>query len=105
MPTKDPTLWALIVAWMVDNWPAVYGALLALIIAFLRITYHGGRGQQRLIESLLCGFITLAVATGVRLLGIPDDATPFIGGVVGLLGVDTLRSTAERLLAARHQQP
>lgn len=101
MPNKDPTLWAIVIAWLLENGSAIYGALLALAIAFLRITYHGGRGQRRLIEALLCGLITLAVDTGVRLLGIPDDATPFIGGMVGLLGVDTLRSLAERRIDAR----
>ncbi len=71
MPNKDPTLWAAMLAWLMDNWPAVYGALLALAIAFLRITYAGGRGRRRLIESLLCGLITLAAATGTHLLRIP----------------------------------
>ncbi|MNF92616.1 Phage holin family (Lysis protein S) [compost metagenome] len=104
MPNKDPTLWAIVIAWLLENGSAIYGAALALAIAFLRITYHGGRGQRRLIESLLCGLITLAVATGVRLLGIAEDATPFIGGMVGLLGVDTLRSAAERRIDARANQ-
>ncbi|MGL6559607.1 phage holin, lambda family, partial [Aeromonas dhakensis] len=26
MPNKDPTLWAALLAWLMDNWPAVYGA-------------------------------------------------------------------------------
>ncbi|MCS3456249.1 phage holin, lambda family [Aeromonas rivuli] len=97
MPTKDPTLWAALLAWLMDNWPSVYGALLALIIAFLRITYAGGSGRRRLIESSLCGFITLAAATGTQLLGIPAEATPFLGGMVGLLGMDIIRGKAERL--------
>ncbi|MNZ38213.1 Phage holin family (Lysis protein S) [compost metagenome] len=81
-----------------ENWPAVYGALLALAIAFLRITYTGGRGRRRLIESLLCGLITLAAATGIHLIGIPQEATPFLGGMVGLIGVETIRGLAERWL-------
>ncbi|EHI50033.1 phage holin family protein, partial [Aeromonas salmonicida] len=36
MPNKDPIIGAAILAWLMDNWPAVYGALLALAIAFLR---------------------------------------------------------------------
>ena len=94
MPHKDPTLATALLAWLMDNWPAVYGALLALAIAFLRITYAGGRGRRRLIESLLCGLITLAAATGTNLLGIPQEATPFLGGVVGLLGIDIIRDRA-----------
>jgi lambda family phage holin len=95
MPNKDPTLWAALLAWLMDNWPAVYGALLALAIAFLRITYAGGRGRRRLIESLLCGLITLAAATGTTLLGVPYEASPFIGGMVGLLGMDFIRDRAK----------
>ena len=94
MPHKDPTLATALLAWLMDNWPAVYGALLALAIAFLRITYAGGRGRRRLIESLLCGLITLAADTGTHLLGIPQEATPFLGGVVGLLGIDIIRDRA-----------
>ena len=94
MPHKDPTLATALLAWLMDNWPAVYGALLALAIAFLRITYAGGRGRRRLIESLLCGLITLAAAPGPHLLGIPQEATPFLGGVVGLLGIDIIRDRA-----------
>lgn len=97
MPTKDPNLIAMALAWLMDNWPSVYGALLALAIAFLRITYNGGSGRRRMIETLLCGLISLAVATGVSLLGIPASATPFVGGMVGLLGIDIIRDKAAAL--------
>lgn len=101
MPHKDPTLWAALLAWLMEHWPAVYGALLAIAIAFFRITYNGGRGRRRLIESLLCGLITLAAATGTHLLGIPQEATPFLGGVVGLLGIDVIRDKATRIVNAK----
>ncbi|MFB2830280.1 phage holin, lambda family [Aeromonas jandaei] len=98
MPNKDPIIGAALLAWLMDNWPAVYGALLALAIAFLRITYAGGRGRRRLIESLLCGLITLAASTGTHLLGIPQEATPLLGGMVGLLGIDIIRDRAALML-------
>ena len=95
MPNKDPTLWAALLAWLMDNWPAVSGAVLALSISFMRITYDGGSGRRRLIESTMCGLITLAAASGTTLLGVPYEAAPFIGGVVGLLGVDIIRERAK----------
>ena len=101
MPHKDPTLATALLTWLMDNWPAVYGALLALAIAFLRITYAGGRGRRRLIESLLCGLITLAASTGTHLLGIPQEATPFLGGVVGLLGIDIIRDRAALMFSKK----
>ncbi|BCS49605.1 hypothetical protein JUNP479_2323 [Aeromonas jandaei] len=97
MPNKDPTLWAALLAWLMDNWPAVSGALLALSISFMRITYDGGSGRRRLIESTMCGLITLAGASGAALLGVTYEAAPFIGGVVGLLGVDIIREKAKTM--------
>lgn len=101
MPNKDHNLWALLLVWVMDNWPAVYASLMALVIAFLRTTYHGGSGRRRLIESMLCGLITLAAATGTHLLGIPHEATPFLGGMVGLLGIDIIREHAAKLLGKK----
>ena len=95
MPNKAPIIGAALLAWLMDNWPAVSGALLALSISFMRITYDGGSGRRRMIESTLCGLITLAAATGTHLLGIPQEATPFLGGVVGLIGIDILRDRAK----------
>ncbi|WP_238325324.1 phage holin family protein [Aeromonas salmonicida] len=40
----------------------------------------------------------MAAATGTQLLGIPPEATPFLGGVVGLIGIDILRDKATRLI-------
>ncbi|RKJ83818.1 phage holin, lambda family [Aeromonas veronii] len=101
MPNKDTTLWAITIAWLMDNWPAVYGALLALAISFLRITYGGGSGRRRLIEALLCGLITLAVSTGIHLIGIPQEATPLLGGMIGLLGIDIIREHSAKLLGKK----
>ncbi|MFM5336965.1 phage holin, lambda family [Aeromonas enteropelogenes] len=95
MPNKDPTLWAALLAWLMDNWPAVYGALLAMSISFLRITYDGGSGRRRLIESVMGGLITLAAASGSTLLGVPYEASPLIGGMVGVFGVDIIRERAK----------
>ena len=41
MPHKDPTLATALLAWLMDNWPAVYGALLALAIADEEATREG----------------------------------------------------------------
>lgn len=97
MPNKDPTLWAAALAWLMDNWPAVYGALLAMSISFLRVTYDGGSGKSRLIESVMGGLITLAATSGTTMLGVPYEASPFIGGMVGVLGVRIIREKAETM--------
>lgn len=101
MSDRDPSHFAVLLAWLMDNWPAVYGAVLALAIAFLRITYNGGSGRRRLIESTLCGLITLAAATATQMLGMPQEATPFLGGVVGLLGIDIIRDRAKQMFGKK----
>ncbi|MFM5396569.1 phage holin family protein [Aeromonas veronii] len=45
--------------------------------------------------------MTLAAASGAALLGVTYAATPFIGGVVGLLGVDIIREKAKTVLNKR----
>lgn len=97
MPNKDPTLWAALLAWLMDNWPAVYGALLAMSISFLRITYDGGKGRRRLIESVMGGLLTLAFTTGATMLGVAYQSAPFIGGMIGLMGIDIIREKAKQI--------
>ncbi|MFQ2266575.1 phage holin, lambda family [Aeromonas hydrophila] len=101
MPHKDPTLWALLLAWLMDNMPTVYGTTLAVLTAWLRITYGGGSGRRRLLESVLCGAITLAFISAFGWFGIPGGAAGFVGGMVGLIGVETIRGLAERWLNAK----
>jgi lambda family phage holin len=43
----------------------------------------------------------LAAATGTHLLGIPQEATPFLGGVVGLLGIDIIRDRAALMFSKK----
>lgn len=91
MPNKDPALWAALMIWLHENWPSIYGFLLAVIVAWLRITYQGGDKRRRRIEALLCGTISLAFTNGMELFGIPREFSGFAGGVIGFIGVETLR--------------
>jgi lambda family phage holin len=52
---------------------------------------------------LLCGAITLAASSGFTWVGIPSQAGGFVGGMIGLLGVDTLRDAAKNLLNKKSQ--
>lgn len=105
MPEKDPGVIRLLLdwafAWAEVHSPTLYGLLLALVISWLRVTYAGGGLRQRIMESLLCGAISLAVMSGMDMLGIPATASGFVGGVVGFLGVDQLRDVAMRWLDRR----
>lgn len=101
MPNKDPALWALLMVWLSDNWPTLYGTILAMLTAWLRVTYNGGKGRRRWLESSLVGAITLAFISGFGWLGIPAEASGFIGGMVGWLGVEKVREVAERFIGEK----
>lgn len=65
MPTKDPNAWAVmwapIAAWLSEHRPPIWGCLLTVAISWMRITYQGGKGQQRTNECVLIGLIWLLV--------------------------------------------
>lgn len=102
MPSsKDPTAWAIVLAWIIQNAPVIYATGLSVLISALRIVYRGGSRKAVLLESVLCGGITLAMLSGLSLLGLPQEAAAFVGGMVGLLGVDKVRRLAERFADIR----
>lgn len=103
MPYRDTALWESLAAWLAGHWPTVYAMALAILTAWLRITYAGGTGRARTLEMLLCGAITLAASSGFTWAGIPGQAGGFVGGMIGLLGVDTLRDAAKNLLNKKSQ--
>lgn len=99
--SKDPTAWAIVLAWITQNVPVIYATALSVLISALRIVYRGGSRKVVLLESVLCGGITLAMLSGLSLLGLPQEAAAFVGGMVGLLGVDKVRRLAERFAGIR----
>jgi lambda family phage holin len=101
MPEKDLGLLAWMLAWVDAHWPTLYGFILSLAISWLRVTYSGGGVRQRLLESLLCGAISLSVMSGMDMLGIPATASGFVGGSIGFLGVEKIREFAGRMLDRR----
>lgn len=101
MPEKDLGLWAWLLAWVDAHWPTLYGFILSLVISWLRVTYSGRGMRQRLLESLLCGAISLSVMSGMDMLGIPATASGFVGGSIGFLGVEKIREFAARMLDRR----
>ncbi|WP_240040119.1 phage holin, lambda family [Aeromonas hydrophila] len=101
MPDKDLGLLAWLLAWADTHWPALYGFILSVVISWLRVTYTGGAVRQRLLESVLCGAISLSVMSGMDMIGIPATASGFVGGFIGFLGVEKIRDVASRWLDRR----
>ena len=81
MPWRDP-----------ENFPLIYAAISAMVTAFLRNMYFGGRGfKVYLFESLLIGTLVMGVGFGLKGLGANSDYVYFIGAMIALFGVDFVR--------------
>lgn len=101
MSTKDPGVWVAIFAWLSQHSQVIYAAVLSISISALRIVYRGGTCKAVLLESVLCGCITLAIISGLSIVGLSQAASAFVGGMVGLLGVEKIRQLAERFAGVK----
>ena len=101
MPEKDLGFWAS--AWTyLSTSPIVGAVLLSMGIAVLRMVYDGKRQWARLIlESAMCGTLTVALWSALEVFGISDTASVFVGGLVGFMGVEKCREAAERWLGKK----
>lgn len=102
MPDR-PDTWAWFATWLEHNWPALYAGCLAIVIAALRVIYGGGSWRRMAIEAPLCGALALSASHGLSLVGIPLNAAPFFGGVIGLLGVEFTRATAKKFFTRKEE--
>lgn len=78
-------------------------AILAAIVALLRILYDGKepRWTRRALEAALCGAIALAISNLIQALGMSPGWATFLGAAVGLFGADQVREWGRKLADAR----
>lgn len=100
MPDK-PDTWAVAFAWLNDHSPLMGAALLSALMAVLRITYGGGTRRQMLVEGAICGGLTVTIISGLEFFGLPQTMSTFVGGWVGFLGVEKIRTIADRYLGTK----
>lgn len=100
MPDK-PDTWALAFAWLSQHFPLIGAAFLSVMMAVLRITYGGGTRRQMLVEGAICGGLTLTMISGLEFFGLPQSMSTFVGGWVGFLGVEKIRTIADRYLGTK----
>ena len=92
MPEKDPNNWAAL--WAAVSTSATWqGAIMASIIAALRVLYDGKetRWTRIALESLICGALSLCASRLVQWGGFPPSVSVAAGGAIGFLGVTTIR--------------
>lgn len=106
MPDK-PDSWAALAEWFHQHYPSLYATGLSGLIAVLRVLYDGGERRRVWLEGLLCAAITGAVVGGIELcasvvgIELPESMAAPVGGLIGLLGVEKVRSLAERYVDYR----
>jgi lambda family phage holin len=99
-PNNWSGLYELMQSWWRGETP-MGAILLAMVMAVLRIAYTGGGWRRMILEGLLCGALTLTVASGLAYLEWPRTATIALGGSVGFIGVDSLRAFVLRFIGNR----
>ncbi|AKL37177.1 MULTISPECIES: phage holin, lambda family [Klebsiella] len=101
---NDPHSWPdfleLLHSWWRGDTP-LGAVLLSVIMAGLRIAYGGGGWKKMLLEGLLCGALTLTVASGLEYLSIPKNLSVGIGGGIGFIGVEQFRKLIINIINIR----
>jgi len=86
---------------IIDMAPPWFGAMLmAIFIAVLRVVYDRKESSKMrmAMEGLICGSLTVTVSSGAMALGYGVHWYMFIGGFIGFVGSQTIRSIALSLL-------
>lgn len=99
-PSNWPDLLELLQSWWRGDTP-LGAVLLSVVMAGLRIAYSGGGWKKMLLEGLLCGALTLTVASGLEYLSIPKNLSVSIGGGIGFIGVEQFRKLVINIINVR----
>ncbi|MGM3172488.1 MULTISPECIES: phage holin, lambda family [Dickeya] len=92
--------WDLLRMWWNGDMP-LGGVLLSILITVLRVAYMGGGHKKMLLEAALCGALTLTVISSLEYFSLPRTLTVAIGGSIGFIGVEQIRTLALRILGNR----
>lgn len=101
MNDKNPEFWAAVLTGLKNAWPQILGASMAGLIAYGRLIYDGATRKNKWLEGVLCGALSLCVTSALDVVGLPVSISPFVGGVIGFVGVDKLREIAISALKKR----
>lgn len=107
MQDKDPQSWAYIFS-LWDAVPAsVKGAIMAFIIAILRIIYDRQEtsNMRILLEAAICGGLSLSFSGAISWIGAPESVAVAFGGAIGFIGVTKIRQLALTWLSKKAEKP
>lgn len=100
MPEK-PDTWA--VLWIALSNPLWQGAIMAILISFLRVLYDAKETSKRRIvsEALICGALSLVASSVIEWMAWPSSLSVAAGGSLGFLGVTAIREIVTRFLGRK----
>ncbi|MCZ0823695.1 phage holin, lambda family [Dickeya solani] len=93
-------VWEMLRMWWNGDVP-LGGVVLSIVITILRVAYSGGGRKKMWIEAALCGALTLTAVSSLEYFELPKTLTMAIGGGIGFIGVEQIRSVALRILGTR----
>lgn len=89
----DP--WLSLCIWVRVHAADIYGVVLAMVTGGLRAAYTGDGWQRVLLEGAFCGAICMTIDGSLDYisahLGFPGAPVPFVGGMIGFIGVERIR--------------
>lgn len=90
-------------AW-INSLPApAHAFIMAAIVAPLRVMYDDRKAKwsRIVLESVLCGSLSVGLCGVTEWLGIPQSIAVFIGSSVGFLGVVQVREIAMKIIGKK----
>lgn len=100
MNNQTQTIAELIHSMWIGETP-VGAVLMAIFMSVARIAYKGGGWRRMVLEGLLCGALTLTFASAFEYFHLPKTLSVGVGGMVGFIGVDAIRSLAMKFLGKK----
>ncbi|QCI78242.1 phage holin, lambda family [Salmonella enterica subsp. enterica serovar 1,4,[5],12:i:-] len=101
MNDKTPEFWAAVLTGLKNAWPQILGALMAGLIAYGRLIYDGATRKINGLRASCVALFPLCVTSALDVVGLPVSISPFVGGIIGFVGVDKLREIAISALKKR----
>jgi len=100
MPDR-PDSWAKF--WLALSNPLWQGAIMAILISFLRVLYDAKETSKRRIffEALICGGLSLSASSVIEWMVWPSSLSVAAGGTIGFLGVTAIRELVTRFLGRK----
>jgi lambda family phage holin len=101
MNERDAGFWVDVLNGLKNAWPQILGSMMAGLICYGRLIYDDVERKNRWIEGVICGALSLCISSALDVFGLPVSMSPFIGGMVGFIGVEKLRNIAISAISKR----